>query len=164
MTDGLEALTILVVDDNPQMRAIIGAVLGGAGVRNIYYADNGEKALELIDTLPIDIVYLDHEMPRMNGLETLRALRSRRGDERFTPVIMVTGHSDIVRITAARDHGVNEFLGKPVTARNLLNRLEAVILHPRPFLESSGFFGPDRRRRASPDAPKRRRGDRKAAS
>lgn len=161
MNDGLSALSILIVDDNAQMRTIIGTILAGAGVRRIHYAENGDRALQIVTSETIDVIYLDHEMPKMTGLQTLRALRGLPDDRRFTPVIMVTGHSDIPRITLARDHGVNEFLGKPVTAKALLTRLESVIMNPRPFLHTEAFFGPDRRRRRAADGagPKRRASD-----
>ena len=57
---------------------------------------------------------------------------------------------DLPRLNAARDRGVNEFLAKPVTARDILKRLESVILRPRPYVAATDFFGPDRRRRRSP--------------
>ena len=50
----------------------------------------------------------------------------------------------------ARDAGVNEFMAKPITARGVLERLALVIDHPRPFIRSDDYFGPDRRRRHDP--------------
>lgn len=161
MSIRLSGLSVLVVDDNAQMRTIIGTILTGAGVGRVHHADNGRRALEVLKDQEIDIVFLDHEMPQMNGIQTLKALRRAPAPKCFAPVIMLTGHSDLSHIAAARDHGVNEFLGKPVTARALLARLEAVILQPRPFVEAGAFFGPDRRRRRSADgAFKRRASDR----
>ena len=161
MTAGLAALELLVIDDNAQMRTIVGTVLGAAGVRRLHYAPDGRKGLDVLGRAPIDVVFVDFEMPVMNGLDFLAAVRSSAGDQRFLPIIMLTGHSDLKRITAARDGGVNEFLGKPVTAKSILTRLNTVILHPRPFVVSPNYFGPDRRRRSSPDyaGPKRRASD-----
>ena len=77
------------------------------------------------------------------------------------PIIMLTGHSDRLRLDAARDRGVTEFLCKPVTARAILSRLEAVILQPRPFVNAAKYFGPDRRRirQGVYDGPMRRMTD-----
>ncbi len=147
---GLGALSILIIDDNAQMRTIIGAVLGGAGVRRLHYAPNGQVGLARLAADPVDVVFVDYEMPVMNGLDFLAAARRLPGDTRFTPVIMLTGHSDLYRLNAARDRGVTEFLAKPVTALNILRRLEAVIFRPRPFIQSDSYFGPDRRRRSDP--------------
>jgi len=161
MTTGLAALELLVIDDNAQMRAIVGTVLAAAGVRRLRYAPDGRKGLEAVKQGGIDVTFVDFEMPIMNGLEFLAALRSLTTPERFMPVIMLTGHSDLKRITAARDAGVNEFLGKPVTAKSILTRLNTVITKPRPFVGAPRYFGPDRRRRTQEDyaGPLRRASD-----
>jgi response regulator RpfG family c-di-GMP phosphodiesterase len=86
-------------------------------------------------------------MPGLNGVDFVRMVRRSSSAMQFMPMIMLTGHSDVRRLNEARDCGINEFLGKPVTASAILSRLEAVILKPRPFVRSSTFFGPDRRRR-----------------
>ena len=68
----------------------------------------------------------------------------------------------LLRLNAARDRGVNEFLAKPVTATNIVMRLNAVIFRPRSYVQCDDFFGPDRRRRVMPDyaGPRRRAADR----
>jgi CheY-like chemotaxis protein len=162
MTVGLAVLDILVIDDNAQMRTIIGTVLAAAGARKLHYAPDGRRGLGAVQSREIDVVFVDFEMPVMNGLAFLSELRSMNSAERFTPVIMLTGHSDLTRIVAARDRGVNELLGKPVTAKSILTRLNTVIMSPRPFIQSPDYFGPDRRRRpAGPDyqGERRRAGD-----
>lgn len=161
MALGLAALSMLVVDDNKAMRSIIGTVLAAAGVRKLHYAVHGREALTLMDSNTFDIMFVDHEMPVMNGLDFVRIVRSRDGPERFVPVIMVTGHSDLARLNAARDCGVTEFLRKPVNAHDILARLESAILRPRPYVEAPGYFGPDRRRHDGTGyhGPRRRNGE-----
>lgn len=144
---GLKALNILVVDDNAQMRTIIGTVLLAAGVGKIWYAPTGRHGLERLHERDFDVVYVDHEMPEMDGLGFIRRVRRLDGDLRYMPIIMLTGHADVAHICAARDAGMTEFLTKPVTARDILHRLNAVIMHPRKFVLADGYRGPDRRRR-----------------
>jgi CheY-like chemotaxis protein len=165
MTAGLGALRVLVVDDNKQMRTIVGTVLSAAGVGSLHYAPDGKEALDVLKQFAIDAAYVDHEMPGMSGVELVRAIRCMEGPERFLPMIMLTGHSDIRRLNEARDAGVNEFLGKPVTAMAILRRLDAVIMKPRQFVSSGSFFGPDRRRRGDIGyrGPMRRASDNRAA-
>ncbi len=165
MSAGLGALRVLVVDDNKQMRTIVGTVLSAAGVRDLHYAPEGREALSLMKHVPIDVVFIDHEMPRMSGVEFVRTVRAMPGQEQFLPMIMLTGHSDLKRLNEARDAGINEFLGKPVTAMAILRRLDAVIMKPRPYVSSPDFFGPDRRRRRDPAyrGALRRTGDLKEA-
>lgn len=147
---GLGELDILIVDYNTQMRTIIGSVLTAVGCRRLHFAPDGRHGVDTLRRRSIDVIYVDYEMPVMNGLAFLEAVRGLEGPASFTPVIMLTGHSDLKRLTAARDLGVNEFLSKPVTAESILKRLEAVILRPRPFVRLDGYFGPDRRRGARP--------------
>ncbi len=165
MTAGLGALRVLVVDDNKQMRTIVGTVLSAAGVRHLHYAPDGNEAMQALKHFSIDLIYVDHEMPGISGVELVRKIRSLEGPEQFTPMIMLTGHSDVKRLNEARDAGVNEFLGKPVTAMAILRRLDAVIMKPRQFVSSTDFFGPDRRRRESIEyrGPMRRASDTKGA-
>lgn len=157
----LAPLHVLVVDDNAQMRSIVGTILRAAGVGHIHYAANGFKALETLAAREIDVVYVDYEMPVMNGLRFISAIRSVDSAHPYMPIIMLTGHSDTVRLNEARDRGVTEFLCKPVTANALLKRLEAVIAHPRPFIDCGSYFGPDRRRHQASDysGPRRRASD-----
>ena len=146
---GLAALRILVIDDNRQMRTIIGSILNAAGVGALHMASNGHRGLEAMTQHQIDVVYVDYEMPVMNGLEFISAVRRMDSSDRYMPIIMLTGHADYVRLDGARDRGVTEFLCKPVTAKAILTRLNAVILQPRAFVDSTHYFGPDRRRSRS---------------
>ena len=158
---GLGAFNILVIDDNAQMRSIMGTGLAASGVRNLYYAQDGRDGLSSLSTYTIDVVYVDLEMPVMNGLAFLQAARRMPSPKNMTPIIMLTGHCDTPSVLRARDTGVNEFLGKPVTARSILARLEAVIFRPRSFVLAPRYTGPDRRRRSQPNyaGPKRRSSD-----
>jgi two-component system chemotaxis response regulator CheY len=151
MLVGLAALRLLVIDDNAQMRTIVGAVLAAAGVRHLRHAPEGRRGLEALAEFRPDVCYVDYEMPGMNGLDVLSAVRSLQTADRYLPIIMLTGHSDALRLNAARERGVKEFLCKPVTAKTILTRLSAVIMQPRPFLSSPDHFGPDRRRRRAND-------------
>jgi len=142
----LGVLKVLVIDDNEQMRTIIGTVLAAAGIRQIYYAADGRRGFEVASQQGIDVVYVDQEMPVMNGLDFISAVRALESDVRYMPIIMLTGHSDMLRLRSARDRGVTDFLCKPVTAKSILDRLNAAIMHPRPFVFTPRYFGPDRRR------------------
>jgi two-component system chemotaxis response regulator CheY len=79
------------------------------------------------------------------------------------PVILITAHTDMRRIESARDAGITEALCKPVTAKNLYDRIVEVLERPRQFVRATEFIGPDRRRRRSGSSyggPKRRSEDR----
>jgi DNA-binding response OmpR family regulator len=78
----------------------------------------------------------------------------------FVPIIMLTGHTERTRVTAARDAGITEFLAKPISAKGLYQRVFSVVAHPRPFIKTATYFGPDRRRSTSSNysGPERRKG------
>jgi two-component system, chemotaxis family, chemotaxis protein CheY len=166
MAAGLKALRVLVVDDSHEMCTIVGTVLSAAGVGHVHHAQNGRQGLELVQSYPIDVAYVDQEMPALSGLDFILAVRRLIGPERFMPIVMLTGHSDERHVNAARDNGVTEFLCKPVTAKAILDRLNAVIMEPRPFTQSANFFGPDRRRSREHrySGPLRRAADQGAAA
>jgi CheY-like chemotaxis protein len=161
MSAGLSLFRILVVDDSPQMRAIIGTVLTAVGVGQVCYAGDGRRALEVLSQAEVDIIYVDLEMPVMNGLAFIAAVRALPPPVRYVPIIMVTGHSFGPSVFQARDAGVTEFLTKPVTARSILSRLDEVVRRPRPFVVAPTYVGPDRRRKNPPDyaGPMRRAKD-----
>ena len=145
----LSDLNILIVDDYEPMRAILRVMLKALGIRDIGEANDGLSALDEMKEFHVDIVIADYRMVPMDGVELTRRIRDGdAGIDPFTPVIMVSGHSEKSRIFQARDAGVTEFLVKPISATLLYYRLRTVIENPRPFIRSRDFFGPDRRRHA----------------
>ena len=100
-------------------------------------------------------------MEPMNGIELVERIRAGEEDiNPFTPIIMVSGLSDLAQIVKARDAGINEFLAKPVSAKMVYLRICSVIEHPRSFIKAETFSGPDRRRRlAQIDGEERRDGE-----
>jgi two-component system, chemotaxis family, chemotaxis protein CheY len=148
---GFKSLIILVVDDNPHMRAIIVAILRGIGVRHIREAPDGASALEQVCEAVPDIIITDFSMQPLNGMELTRLIRTAPDSSHpHVPIIMMTGHADRVTVAAARDAGVNEILVKPVSAKTVIQRLIAVIDQPRSFVQAPRYTGPDRRRRDDP--------------
>lgn len=155
----LSKLTVLVVDDNYHMIGIVSAILRGLGVGRILTAKDGGAALEIIGVSEVDIIITDYRMAFLDGEELVRLIRNS-GDSinRFIPVIMLTGYSEMAKVIAARDAGVDEFVCKPVTAKEIYAKIVAVINRPRTYVKSNSFFGPDRRRRnkENTDRPERR--------
>lgn len=149
-----DLLSILLVDDNQHMRLLIWEILRAVGVRHIFEASDGAQGLQMMKDHPIDIIMTDLSMVPLDGIDFVRLLRnSPKSPNPMTPVIMVTGHSTLSHVHQARDAGVNEFLTKPITARGVLERISLVVDHPRPFVRSTTYFGPDRRRRVNPRWP-----------
>jgi two-component system chemotaxis response regulator CheY len=147
-----DLLKILLVDDNHYMRVLLAEILRAIGVKDIFEANDGAEGLQMMRDHPVDIVMTDLSMQPLDGIDFVRLLRnSPDSPNQMAPVIMITGHSTFARVNEAREAGVNEFLAKPLTARGVIERLHQAIEHPRPFVRSDDYFGPDRRRRTDPN-------------
>jgi two-component system chemotaxis response regulator CheY len=154
-------LRFLLVDDNPHMRRMLRTLLQGFGAREVYEAEDGVGGLEAFNQFTPDIVIIDWAMPVFDGLEFARMIRQPETNASpFTPIIMLTGHSERRRVAAARDAGVTEFMVKPISAKGLHQRILSVIANPRRFIKTKSYFGPDRRRNSAPNytGPERRKG------
>ena len=165
MPHDLSKITVLLVDDSLYMRRIVRSLLNGLGVREILEAEDGAAALEVFNQHPADLIITDWVMPVFDGLELTAAIRnSSSSPNPYTPVIMMTGHSERSRVINARDTGITEFLTKPISAKQLYLRIESCVLNPRPFIKTQTFFGPDRRRFVNPHytGPMRRSDDKPA--
>jgi CheY-like chemotaxis protein len=153
-------LRFLVIDDNAHMRRIVRTLLHGFGTREVYEAEDGAAGLEAFTHYMPDIVLTDWAMPNLNGLELTQKIRQAGVNANpYTPIIMLTGHSEKSRVIAARDAGVTEFLAKPISAKSLYQRILTVVVNPRPFIKTKSYFGPDRRRTVNPNyvGPERRK-------
>ena len=154
----LDRMSVMVVDDNRHMLTLISEILRGLNIRNISVLTNAADAFKEMQISAVDLVVADQVMEPISGIEFTQLLRtSKDSPDRFVPVIMVTGSSDVQTVSEARDAGVTEFMVKPISARGLYSRLLEVINNPRAFIRTKDFFGPERRRRNGPrDGPERR--------
>jgi len=147
-----DLINVLLVDDNPHMRTMLTEILRAVGIRVVFEAADGSAALQMLRVYPIDLVLTDLAMAPLDGLEMVRLIRTSPDSVNpEVPIIMISGHSTARRVTEARDAGVNGFLGKPISARGVIEQLGEVIDHPRPFVRGQSYAGPCRRRRQDPD-------------
>ena len=157
---GLENLTVLLVEDSQQLRALLVSVLSQLGVGNIVRANDGADAIRQIKAMQtdpgsigatsIDLVLSDWLMEPIDGATLLRWIRRHKDSpDRFMPFIMVSAYSDWDRVQTARNLGVNEFLAKPFSVASVFEHINAVIQDTRSFVRTDSFFGPDRRKHVS---------------
>ncbi|NQW01969.1 MAG: response regulator [Rhodospirillales bacterium] len=157
MSEYLEKVSVLIVDDQDFIRLVLRQVLNALGCKNIKDAVNGSDAWNVAVAMNPDIIITDWEMKPTNGLELTHRLRTDpHSANPFVPIIMVTGHGEVERVMEARDKGVNEYVIKPLSAKSLFSRIHTVIEHPRDFVRIRSYFGPDRRRRPTPVSNDRR--------
>jgi two-component system chemotaxis response regulator CheY len=119
-------MKILIVDDFPTMRRIIKNLLNDLGFNNIIEADDGTTALPMLQTGSFDYLITDWNMPKMSGIDLLRAVRA---DSKLStiPVLLVTAEAKREQIIEAAQAGVNGYIIKPFTAETLKEKLDKTL-------------------------------------
>jgi two-component system chemotaxis response regulator CheY len=120
------SLNCLVVDDQQTIRSLVRSGLQELGVRNMHEAPDGEEGLRQMLTRPFQLVISDYNMPKLDGLGLLRAVRSHPPISK-TAFIMLTGRADKDLVQRAVQFGVNNYLVKPFTVATLKEKIEAVF-------------------------------------
>ena len=112
----------LVIDDSRAVRIIIGNILREIGME-VFEAGNGLEALERLKRHPeIELLLVDWNMPEMNGLDFIRAVRADRNYDAVR-IMMVTTETEQAQVVRALDAGANEYLMKPFTREVLVAKL-----------------------------------------
>ena len=119
-------MKILVVDDFATMRKVIKNLLKQAGYNNIVEAEDGAEALKTLKSMNVDFVISDWNMPNMNGLEFLKAVRAD-GEISGKPFLMVTAEALQENVVLAVKAGVNDYIVKPFTAEVLNEKIEKIL-------------------------------------
>ena len=114
--------TILIVEDEPSIREVVGLYLQRAGYRPLYAAD-GRTALEMMAKQLPDLVVLDLMLPHVDGYEITRWLRAQ-GD---TPIIMLTARREEADRIAGLEMGADDYVVKPFSPQELVSRARAVL-------------------------------------
>jgi two-component system chemotaxis response regulator CheY len=150
LVDRIQALCVLVVDDNQYMRKTVRNLLVNCGVKDIYEAGDGITALDTLRTVGADVVILDWEMPLLNGAEFVRIVRSPGVFPMpDVPIVMLSGYGERWRVLEAARLGGNDSLVKPVSAKAIYDRLVSITLQPRPSVQLGDYYGPEPRRLAT---------------
>lgn len=114
---------ILLVEDEAEIASFIRQGLSEEGY-TVTWAVEGEKALELLDAEPIDLVLLDIRLPGISGIDVLKALRERHMD---LPVMMLTALDAVEDRVSGLRAGADDYLPKPFNFEELLARIEALL-------------------------------------
>lgn len=119
-------IRILVVDDMSTMRRIIKTILNQLGYSNIDEAENGKQALAKLKKERFDFVITDWNMPEMDGLELVKAIRADE-ELKTLPVLMVTAEAKKENVMEALKAGVNNYIVKPFTPEILKEKMEKIF-------------------------------------
>jgi two-component system chemotaxis response regulator CheY len=121
--------SILIVEDERNMRMIIKRIVMRLGCRRVQDAFDGTRALALLKQGPVDLVITDWNMPSMDGLQLLRHMQQ---DSHFRqiPVLFLSGDAEIQRVQEAIGAGASAYVVKPFTPALLEKKLKEMFAHP----------------------------------
>jgi diguanylate cyclase (GGDEF)-like protein len=129
----VSAATILVIDDLPGNRVLLGHILHAAGFANVVAVDSAEAALRVMgipeptpETVPVDVVLMDVMMPEVDGIEALRRIKATPAHAQ-TPVLMVTALSELDTLERAFRAGAADYITKPINETELEVRVGSAL-------------------------------------
>jgi two-component system, OmpR family, response regulator len=114
--------TVLIVDDDPHIRDVLNFALQKAGMTT-RQAGSGTEALEQLQSAPVDILVLDINMPRMDGLEVCRQVRATTG----TPILFLSSRDDEIDRIIGLELGADDYVTKPFSPREVVARVNAIL-------------------------------------
>jgi DNA-binding response OmpR family regulator len=130
--------TILIVDDEPEVRALLRTGLEGEGYSVLEAADGGQ-ALALVERVPVSLVTLDLKLGGEDGLKVARELRAAKN----VPIIMITGKGDAIDRVVGLELGADDYIPKPFLMREVTARVKAVLRRYTAGATTSGAPEPD---------------------
>ena len=117
--------TILIADDDPDTRAIVGSAIQMLG-HTFVEAGDGRTACSLAQEINIDMAVLDVMMPELNGIEVCEKLKKLPGGE-YVPILMLTARDNVKDKVTALDGGADDYLTKPFHYQELQSRIKALL-------------------------------------
>jgi DNA-binding response OmpR family regulator len=118
-------MKILVCDDEPTIASMVATILSREGYVTVV-AHSGPECIRVVEGGGIDLVLLDVTMPDMDGFAVCEALRAREAGRQL-PIVLLTGRTDLDTRVGGMQHGVSEFLTKPVSRHELVARVRAQL-------------------------------------
>jgi len=119
-------MKVLVVDDQPSLRALVMTSLRQIGISQVTQCNNGEEAFSELMYRPVNLVISDLNMPKLDGIGLLRKVRSEPSIAK-TAFIMLTSRAEIDLVHEAVQLGVNNYIIKPFNFGALQSKIEAVF-------------------------------------
>lgn len=168
----LSHLSFLIADENVFTLSVMRKILNAFHAQRIFEAQSAHEAYAYFRLAPIDIIITDCLQEPADEIDFIRQIRNdERSPNQNIPILMLTAHSDTLRLSAAREAGATEILTKPLTAQKLYTALQVMIEQSSQPLQTSTstdgdwhtsplpHMGPERRRAKAkfeqPDSPAR---------
>jgi two-component system sensor histidine kinase/response regulator len=119
---------VLVVDDNPVNQRVASSLLQRLGCR-VDVAANGKEAVDTLDTMPYDLIFMDCQMPVMDGFEATKEIRRREGGELHSKIIAMTANTMKRDREMCLEAGMDDYIAKPISKAGLADLLNTHLPH-----------------------------------
>ena len=140
-------LRVLVVENHALMRRLLGEMLWGFGVNQVSFARDVPSSIEHIYGEPFDLVILDFFLGELDGADFAKFVRfDGNCMNREVPILLITSTPNHKKVLKVLDAGINTMLAKPIAAKDLYDRIYAILANPKPFVISNEYVGPARTR------------------
>lgn len=114
---------VLVVDDEDDLRVLLSQQINSAGY-DVSTAADGEEAINTIKKNSFDVVLLDINMPKVNGIEVLKFIHKNYPKIK---AVMLTGFADLKHAMEAREFGARDFIGKPYKLEDVMSTIDRLV-------------------------------------
>ena len=155
-----EDIVIVLGDPKHEHRRNLRTALLAEGFRKLHDYGGQEAVREFVDRTPPDLIVVDMNMPDGDTCKLVRDIRRNElGINPFVPIIAVTWDANMDNVREAVDAGIDDLLVAPISVGGLLGRVKVLIQNRKPFVVTSLYIGPDRRkepREQTHDAPSSR--------
>jgi two-component system chemotaxis response regulator CheY len=147
----LASARVLLVGEKNHTLALLRSVLNIAGVMNITHAEDSERAVYLLRMENFSAVFCDQQAAPIEAMPFPLAARRLTGMHNpMLPIFVLKERAHRQDVEKARDIGATDFVTVPISPKTVINKLQAAITAPRPFIVAPEFFGPDRRAQRVP--------------
>jgi two-component system chemotaxis response regulator CheY len=119
---------ILIVDDDLWMTKVLNKIINNIGYTNVFVVHNGFDAVAKALAEKPDIIFLDLIMPELDGLTTLKLLKTIP-DTQHSKIIICSGNNDIENFTEAIKLGAVDFISKPFAAETIKEKLDLILIN-----------------------------------
>lgn len=139
----------MIVDDNAFIAKTLFYILDAFGIKKITSVKSLDQAEKNFHNRSYDVIFLDFMMQNREGLDFVKMARASNCESNSadTPIILVTGYTDIDTILMARDSGITEIIGKPFSPDQVYQKTHNALFNRREFINVDDYVGPNRRRR-----------------
>jgi PAS domain S-box-containing protein len=134
---------VLVVDDNPVNQRVASSLLQRLGCR-VDVAANGQEAVDMLDTIPYDIIFMDCQMPVMDGFEATKEIRRREAGELHSTIVAMTANAMKRDRELCFEAGMDDYIAKPISKAGLAELLKKHLPHfDKPETKTNQAFAPE---------------------